>query len=89
MARVGLLSEKLYMRLASQNVILEDKPLDRPGIQHWETVLVRLQSYTGTSSHLRCTHEIGSRSCITPKMFGQGKISSTTCQVLRISWCNP
>ena len=46
MARVGLLSEKLYMTLSSQNVVVEDNRLDRPDIKHWKTVLVRSLSCT-------------------------------------------
>ncbi|BDA44346.1 hypothetical protein COCOBI_05-5300 [Coccomyxa sp. Obi] len=39
MARVGLLSEKLYMTLSSQNVVPVDKRLNRPDAEHWKTVL--------------------------------------------------
>ncbi len=41
MARIGLLSDKLYMIVASQQVMPLDKPIGRPDMQHWKGVLVR------------------------------------------------
>jgi hypothetical protein len=52
MARIGLLSEKLYMIVASQQVMPGDKPLGKPDMQQWRDVLVRCLSL---GSHFFCT----------------------------------
>ncbi|KAK9916110.1 hypothetical protein WJX75_008722 [Coccomyxa subellipsoidea] len=62
MARIGLLSEKLYMIVASQQVMPGDKPLGKPDMQHWRDVLDAVKlSIAQKEAVLAARHELLSR----------------------------
>ncbi|EIE26064.1 hypothetical protein COCSUDRAFT_61060 [Coccomyxa subellipsoidea C-169] len=62
MARIGLLSDKLYMIVASQQVMPLDKPIGRPDMQHWKGVLDTVNlSMSQKEAVLAARHDLLSR----------------------------